>query len=294
MSYFKEQIEKFKQGEPFEGTVDPEIIKAGLADDDLMPVSVALKYETDEVRSETAIMLTQFGFQADEMYALGINILRNKKIVSILIDNGLSETGPVRDFILESIQAYVPGEMINSYGNVLIDELTKRPDPTLLLVIAKGKILEANTNLNDEQQSEAMKDWDEYPLARAALGDKELEKSFIASFKETDNPEEKAEFAKFLAYIGTRAALKALAEEMRTDLILDMTNVMLKSVRLDIAAALAYNYPGKAFLYDNAIMDDDGYARIEKFCEDNFGVTWTNERPEFLTVQGFPSQPAPE
>jgi len=81
---------------------------------------------------------------------------------------------------------------------------------------------------------------------------------------------------------------------MRTDMKIEMINVMIKSVRLDIVAALGYNFPDKEFLYDNAIMDDSGYERVEKFCEKTFGVTWTKERPEFLTVQGFPSQPPAE
>ena len=65
----------------------------------------------------------------------------------------------------------------------------------------------------------------------------------------------------------------------------------LQSVRLDIMAALSYNFPEKAFLYDNAIMNDGDYARVEKFCEETFGIVWKNPRPEFLTIQGFPSEP---
>jgi hypothetical protein len=92
--------------------------------------------------------------------------------------------------------------------------------------------------------------------------------------------------------VGTSAALKALASEMRTDLVVEMPMVMRRSVRVDIVAALSFAFPDKPFLWDNAVSDDEGYARIEAFCEQTFGVRWAKPRPAFLWIQGFPARVA--
>jgi len=294
LEYFNERIEEFKEGGKFRGKIDSDVIVEELTEENIRPAATALKYDTDHVAMQAAKMLVQFGFQKDPMYDSGIRLLRHELIIRTLLQKGLAGMGPLADYILENIQKHTPPEHIARFGPLFIDRLESAPDQTLLLVIAKGKLAKARKILEREENQNRMSGWEEYKIALAALGDEELEAPYIDKFMSTDDPETKARLAAKLGQIGTRTALTALAKEVRTGLVIEMTNVMRKSVRLDIIAALAYNYPDKVFLYNNAITSDEGYERVEEFCRDRFGVTWEKERPDFLTVQGFPSKPAPE
>ncbi len=139
---------------------------------------------------------------------------------------------------------------------------------------------EARKVIEDSIASAGEKVTEEMKIA-AALGDAELEKEFADAFVRENDPVEKGRLARVLGFIGTQTALAALASEMRTDLIDGMPMVSLRSVRLDIVAALSFAFPDKPFFYNNAIMDDSGYERVEKFCETTFGVRWKKESPRF-------------
>ncbi|MFO7914574.1 MAG: hypothetical protein R6U43_02650 [Candidatus Krumholzibacteriales bacterium] len=294
LEYFRKRIEEFREDGKFRGKIDSDVIAEELNEENIRPAATAIKYDTDHVAMQAAKMLVQFGFQLDPLYDSGIKILRDELIIRTLLEKGLNETGPLADYILETIQKHTPPEHIAKFGPLFIDRLESTPDQTLLLIIAKGKVLKARKILEREENQSRMSGWEEYKIALAALGDEELEAPYIDRFMKTDDPETKAGLAAKLGLIGTRNALAALAEEVRTGLVIEMTNVMRKSVRLDIIAAMSYNYPDREFLYDNAITSDEGYQRVEEFCREKFGVTWEKERPDFLTIQGFPSEPAPE
>lgn len=294
LEYFTERIEEFREGGKFRGKIDSDVIAEELTEENIRPAATAIKYDTDHVAMQTAKMLVQMGFQKDPLYDSGIRIFRDELIIKTLLEKGLSEPGTLADYILGTIQKHTPPEHIARFGPLFIDRLESAPDQTLLLVIAKGKIARARKILEREENQSRMSGWEEYIIALAALGDQELEAPYIEKFMNTDDPETKARLAARLGQIGTSGALTALAKEVRTGLVIEMTNVMRKSVRLDIIAALSYNYPDKEFLYDNAINSDQDYARVEEFCREKFGVSWERERPDFLTVQGFPSEPAPE
>jgi hypothetical protein len=294
LGYFVEQIEKFKDGEKFRGKVSSGIAGEELTEEDIRPAAVALKYDTGHVAMQSARMLVQLGFQRDPLFQEGIRILRDELILDTLLKNGLSERGPLADYILEAVRKYTPPEHISGRGKLFLDMLESEPDQTLLLIIAKGKVAGAAKILNREEIRSRCSGWEEYRIALAAMGDEELESSYINEFMQAGDPEKKASLAAVLGRIGTREALTALAKEVRTGLVIEMPNVMRKSVRLDIISALGYNFPDRKFLYDNAITGDEDYARVEEFCRENFGVSWDTERPDFLTVQGFPSEPSPQ
>jgi hypothetical protein len=205
------------------------------------------------------------------------------------LTEAISQAGLARDAALEAVQMRVPPELIAGFGQNLPANLRQWPDSTALLVIAKGKIGNA---LPVVRELEALPRWSKETsllIAKAALGDQAAESQFVAPFLATTDPVEKERLARLVGFIGTRSALTALASQMRSGLIFLQEGNFKRSVRLKIMEALAYNFPDKVFLYDNAIINDNGYERVEQFCEQTFGIQWQTARPAFLAVQGFPT-----
>jgi len=289
----KEQIKKFRAGEEFNGDASAYIVKGQPDSDALRQLREALAKEDDAVREQIFRLIAEIGKRVDPLYEKGGDLIRDRSIINILVNDGLSQTGSAMEFCLDQLQYSVPPAILHDYGEALTGRLRQSPDATLLLVIAKAKPAEAREAVDKLMENPGWAKELETRIASAALGNKEIETEFIKTFLETSDPEEKADYARFLGFIGTPGALKALASEMRTDMVLQMTGVSRRSVRIFIIEGLKYNYPDRTFLYDNAVNSDEDYARIEKFCEEEFGVNYTKDRPPFLWIQGFPSEPPP-
>lgn len=88
----------------------------------------------------------------------------------------------------------------------------------------------------------------------ARLGNKEAADHLIASFLESSDPKTKARLASDLGFVGTRDAAIALAQEMRSPLVIEDANVR-SSIRITIIEALGYIYPDVDLL-------NDGLARM--------------------------------
>ncbi len=293
MTEIKEQIKKFRSGEEFDGDVSMYISNGRPDSDAVNQFREALPKEDDAVREQIFRLIAEIGKETDPLYEKGGGLIRDRSIINILVDDGLSRVGSAMEFCLDQLQYSVPPATLHEYGEALTNDLKRSPDATLLLVIAKAKPSEAREPVDKLMENPGWAKELETRIAAAALGNREIDSEFIRTFLETKDPREKADFARYLGFIGTPEALKALASEMRTDMVLEMTGVSRRSVRIFIIEGLHYNFPDKTFLYDNAVNSDEDYARIEKFCEDEFGVTYTRERPPFLWIQGFPSEPPP-
>ncbi|HEY3836903.1 MAG TPA: hypothetical protein VGL72_10045, partial [Bryobacteraceae bacterium] len=182
--------------------------------------------------------------------------------------------------------------LLKPYGKGFTRELEYRPMTAGFLLIAKAKPPEAEPVVRTLRETPR---WSKDPNARiaaAALGDTELEKECEARFTLTSDPQVKAEAAHTLGLIGTEPALRALASELRTGLVIDKPEAYFKrSVRVDILEALSYNFPDEPALYTTQIHDDSGYERAEQFCQKRLGVSWDHPRPPFLTIGGYPLPP---
>lgn len=286
-----ELLERLRRGERFRGSPDA-LITNGAPDQIALKLFVeALRKDSEAVREQIIKAVVALGRQLDPLHAAGGNLIRNQQIVSLLIKEGLSKPGAARDASLDALQWSVPAELLKEHGAELIANLKRWPDTTLLLVIAKAKLQEASPVVEALGRTPEWSGEEATLIAKAALGDQIIEERFVRAFLETQEAEKKAQWAKTLGLIGTRATLTAVASELRTPLVIEMKMVMQRSVRLDLIAALSYNYPDKPFLFDNAILDDSGYERVEQFAEEEFKVRWEKPRPPFLTIQGFPSEP---
>ena len=282
-------LEEFRRGAEFSGKAG-QLASNGRADRRSISVlAEALRKEPANVREQVVKVLVQLGRETDPLSQSGGQLIRDKEIVKALVSDGLAKTDAARDIALQALQWSVPGGLLEEFGGSLTESLKAAPDETLLLVIAKAKPMWARAVIERLMQHPRWSRAEETRIAKAALGDTALEKEFNQAFLGAEEPREKARLAQVLGFIGTRAALSTLASEMRTPLVIEMPGVYFKSVRVDIVAALSYNYPELAFLWDNAIQDDSGYEKVERFCEETFGTSWKRSRPPYLTIQGLPS-----
>jgi hypothetical protein len=291
LSQAQEQIMKFRAGEEWSGDAGVYLANGRPDAAVLAELRVALGREEEPVREQICRLLAEIGKSADPLFAKGGSIIRDRSVIGILASEGLSRETSARDLCVGYLQDCVPAPVLKEFGKQLSGNLKMWPDTRLLLVIAKAKPPEASEVVDSLMKIPAWAKKPETMIAAAALGDKEIEKYFIGRFREATVPQEKADAARHLGFIGTPAALAALADGMRTPLVIEMTGVSRRSVRIFVIDALRYNYPDKTFLYSNAVRSDADYEVIEKFCEETFGTKWTTERPPFLWIQGFPSEP---
>ncbi|MFH0724839.1 MAG: hypothetical protein V2B19_00540 [Pseudomonadota bacterium] len=289
MKQVEEQIDQFRKGQSAPRNVTA-FVAAGHPDDVAVKgFTEALRTEDAQVRLQIVKLLVDLGRKTDPLYKQGIELIRNQSVIRALLTEAISQAGMARDAALDAVQTRVPPEMIANFSSNLPDNLRQWPDSTALLIIAKGKIGNA---LPVVRELEGMPRWSKETsllIAKAALGDQATENTFVEPFLATTDPVEKERLARLVGFIGTRSALTALASQMRSGLVFLQEGNFKRSVRLKIMEALAYNFPDKIFLHDNAIINDSGYERVEKFCEETFGIQWRTARPPYLAVQGFPT-----
>ncbi len=294
LTKIQELIESFRSGVEFDGDVEP-YVTGGKPDMEAVGrFRTALEREDEPVREQVCRLLGALGKRVDPLYEKGGGMIRDRTIVGILVNDGLSRKGPARDICLDLLQYAVPGHVLKDFGRQMADNLKMYPDATLLLVIAKAKAPEAKDAVDSLMKIPGWAGETETRIAAAALGDREIERSFIERFRAAQEPAEKAELAKLLGLIGTESALREVAAAMRSDMIIEMSGVSSRSIRIYFIEALSYNFPEETFLYDNAVNSDEDYAKVEKFCEERFGVKWKKERPPFLWIQGYPTEPQPD
>jgi len=276
------EIEQLREGRPFGGDIAPFLApEAG----GLELLATELRQNpSPNVRGQVVKALVQIGAKADPQ-----GRLVDRRILSILVgDACLRNDGPCM-VAMDKIAELSPPASIREFGPNLVKLLAKNPSAGLLMAIAKAKILQARPAV---QALKADKIWGKEEIvgiALAALGDHDEEHRFVDEFLRTPDAREKMDLAATLGRIGTRAALEALAHEMRSPLIFEIPAAYEQSVRPDIAKAIHFNYPDKGFLL--VIRDDADYERIEKFCEQEFKTVWKTARPPFLVMQ--PIAPPP-
>lgn len=281
-------IEQFRKGVRYQPPPTAFLKEGKLQAEELEPFGPALRREAGPVREQIVRLLADAGKRSDPMYPVGGQMIRQPRIIKMLVEDGLVQGDLGREAALGAMQQFVPAGLLKPYGKALTNDLKERPGTTAFLLIAKAKPPEAVPVVRKLMAAPRWPKELNARVAAAALWDKDIEKEFIDSFREAADPKEKARLAKVLGWIGTDAALRALADAMRTDLVIEMPRVSRRSVRLDVLAALCYNFPDQQVLYESQLFDDSGYEQAEEFCVKRFGTKWDSPRPPFLTIMGFP------
>lgn len=288
-----EVIEKVRRGETVRRGAEAFLAAGAIDGGALAALGEAVRTTPEPEREGLVRLLVAVGREADPLRPQGGRLIRDPGVIALLVTPSLQLPGGGRDQALDALEGSVPAERLRPFHAAIVEELEKRPGAAVLYLVAKAKPAAARPLLEKLASSPAWGGAEALAIARAALGDEEVAKPLVKLFQDARSPEEKIRLAGVLGRVATPAALAALAGEMRTDLVQEMPSVMKRSVRLDVMGALARSYPDRTFLWSNAIGSDEDYARVEAFCEKEFGTRWTKPRPPYLAVQGFPSSPPP-
>jgi hypothetical protein len=276
------------RGDRFRGDVTP-FVEGGRAEAAALErVARALREERGETREEVARLVVALGVKTDPLAAQGAQVIRDERIVAVLVKDGLARADPAKDVALDALRLNVPVALLRPHTAALLEDLRRAPDASMLLVLARLKPAEAPAALDAlEEREPAWATEAEMALARIALGDVEREQALVDEFEGTLDPDRKAALARDLGRIATEGALRALAASLRSDLIV-RGPYDYRSVRLDILGALVPSFLEEPALLPHRIVRDDDYARAEAWAERRFGITWDRPRPAFLTHKGVP------
>ena len=272
----QEEIEQLRKGGEFHGDISAFKASSTEAIDQLG--AELRRNPSAKVREEIVRAMVRLATDSDPD-----RLMTDRRVLSSLFEEGsiLDDCAYMR--AMDDVAEYTPTEVLAPYGDTLARLAGRTPVSGLFLVIAKAKAIQALPALQARKADPAWIKDESFRIALAALGDQDIERSFIDRFHMTQDASEKMDFARSLGRIGTRSALKALAREMRSPLVFNIPATFDKSVRPAIAQAIHYSYPRNRLLL--IIDSDSDYEKIEKFCEKEFGTTWNTPRPPYLNIR---------
>ncbi len=260
------------------GTIRPEAVAV---------LRQAIRTGDWHTRAQSVRALAAAGQLADPLSLKGVPTLRGEAL-AVIVEEAFRERDVARDYAIDAMLSSTPVEAIREHERALVEALERAPNPELLLLVAKGKLVSARPVVNRLMESGRWAGEEATRIAAAALGNRTIEGSLVTEFTDTQDAERKAHLAKSLGYVGTDAALRALASELRSPLIVGAQSAFARSVRVDILEALRFNFPEEDVLFTNRYSSDADYERAELFCAQRFGTSWSTSRPVYLTVRAEP------
>ena len=281
-------IAAFEKGEDFQPPSTDLIVNGQPEAASLQVLAQALDSKPAEVREQIVLLLVDLGLRTDPLTAAGAEVLRHKEIIRILVEHALQPADLGREAAMDALRKLVRSEDLAPYGDRFTKELRAAPSQEAFLLVAKAKARSAAGLVETLVHAPAWADVEAARVAHAALGDTATEDEFLARGQAASTGQDLARALAPLALIGTERSLKAVAQRLRSPLIITLPGAHDKSVRLDVLDALRYNYPDEPVLYPNNINDDSDYAAAEQFCSRKLGVVYSEARPPFVTYVGHP------
>jgi len=276
---------------------------------DSMATGFAVSLETIEPRPEAVAVIERLGARMAKEpsetrrkslvelvnhYNPGGRWIRDPKIVAALLRGGAARADKARTAALQLLVSKATTDALGPSHTEILRALQVRPTPEALLLVARAKPSGALAAVQAVAASDAAaKGLVEWKVALAANGDRGRETAFLQAFASATDPQEKQRLAGILGNIGTRAALRALAEDMRTPLVYRLGRVFQEPVWIDIAKALVVNFPDRNLPLAPNFAGE--YLVYEAFCQKEFGIRWKVERPPFESAgpleEGFSPVP---
>lgn len=288
MSQAEGVIEQYRRGGEFHPQTPGFFTGGSLKAQEVDALAAALPKQSAYVREQIVRLLVDLGRRADPLFSRGAAILRDPVIIAALTGPALSADDAAREAALSGIHEFVPASALAVHGDSLTRDFERFPSSSSFLVLAKAKPAQARAAVQKIAVTPRWKEDRSARIALAAFGDLAVEQSFTDPFASTQDAGEFARLAQQIGWIGSMTALRALADQVRTSLIFEIPNAVRRSSRLDVIAALSFNFPDEPVLFPNKITSEQSYEAVENFCRSRFGVTWSKPRPPFLTQQPFP------
>jgi len=281
---------RFRGGARFARSTAPFLRDGAIDERALEALHGALASEPDPVAESVARLVVDVGLAVDPQAWAGGTMIRDRRVIAVLASGLARPHGPGRIACLDGLERNVPGALLGELEVRLVAELAARPHATLFLLAAKGKLPSAVGLVRESAATPRWERDEAAAIARAAFGDAGAEGEFLRPFTATTDARQKARFAAALGKVGSERAVVALARALRTPLVIDIPNALERSVRLDVIQALSHVFPDVQLFYFPSITSDESYAAIEAWAEQSFRVTWSEPRPPFLTIAGYPGR----
>lgn len=241
------------------------------------------------VRENIVALLVDMGQRTDPLTPKGADVLRHPQIIALLAGAGLAKPDLGREAAMDALRKLVTRPDLARFEADLVNVLGDAPTEEAFLLVAKAKPQKAKVLVDRLSKLPEWKEVEAAKIARAALGDKDVEDEFLAAADAATDGKALAQALGSLALMGTPRSLKAIAERLRTPLTIHIPGAFEKAVRLNVLEALLYNFPDQPVLYPNNIIAEADYTAAERFCIKTLGVTYTDPPPPFLTYRGYPT-----
>lgn len=288
----QDYIASFKKGQDFQAPAKGVYINGQPDPSALETLGKALAEEDPNVRENIVFLLVEMGKSTDPLTPRGAETLRNQRIIEILANAGLAKPDLGREAAMEALRKLCTRKGLAGFDDQFTNALALEPTEEAFLLVAKAKPQKAKELIERLIKLPRWENLESAKIAQAALGDTEEENRFLEAAKQAKDGESLAVAVGPLALMGTEKAIRFIAENLRSPLVIEISGHMpgksVKSVRLNILDALLYNFPDRPELYPNNIHDDEGYRAAERFCMDTLGVVYRNEAPPFLKFGNIP------
>lgn len=284
----EEYIASFQRGNDFTPPSVGDFIDGQPDEAGLELLRKELVVANPSVRENIVNLLVDMGRQIDSLTPKGADVIQNQSIIALLAGAGLAKDDLGREAAMEALRKLVTQSDLAQYGDAFTEAIKNKPTEEAFLLVAKTKPPQAKGLVERLGVLPKWKEVDAAKIARAALGDKDIEDEFLNDLEEVTDGKVLAQVLGPLALIGTSRSLKAIAEYLRTPLTIDKPGAYEKSVRLNVLDALLYNFPDQPVLYPNNIAKEEDFTAAENFCIRTLGVTYSTPPPPFMTYRGYP------
>jgi len=282
----QDYIEFFRKNGKYYDKQLPGLMIGNQPDPEAMKVlGEALITDNDDVRDRIVRLLQDVAALNFPAYEL-----RTPEVIDLLVGPGFVKQDSGKSNAMELLRLHASPATLSRYGDIFLKALKEDWGGSILLLIAKAKPKGAWEEVDRLSRLPELKDEAVVRIARAALGDKEIEDEYIADAKRKEDAADAEELAKALyplVQIGTPRTLQAVCKRMRSPLIIFPAGSKIqKSVRLEVMEALIYAFPEEYnLLYPDNVTKDEDYIRVEQFCVKATGVQYDGmPRPPFFTT----------
>lgn len=292
----QDYIAAFKRGDDFTPPAKGVFVNGQPDDGALQVLGKELATADPNVREKIVLLLVDMGRISDPLTPRGADAVRHRGILDLLAGPGLAKPDLGREAALEQLRKRANQGDLARYETAFTNALAEEPTNEAFLLVAKAKSQKAKDLVERLIKLPRWENLEAAKIARAALGSKEDEDQFLAVLAAAKDGAALEKALRPVGLIGTPRSLRVIAELLRTPMTVEVggssEGINLKSVRLSVLDALAYNFPEEPSVYPNNINYDEDYRNAERFCTDRLGVVYKTPPPPFFKYGSFPQPPS--
>ena len=254
--------------------------------------NVLLKTESS-YREDVVNALVEIGLKSHPFSNQYIYEINHPQIIGLLFYAATAKYDSASGYTLEKLRNVVAPQNLTENVERDIDFFVRYIESETILTVAKAKPPSAQKVIKAIEGHPAWNKTTEYKILKAAVSSPQDEDEFIQAFTMAKTGEEFVKTLEPLYLSGTSKSLRTMCQYFRSPLLVDWGpsgpyGVPQKSVRLYIMDGFRYNFPDNIIFHSQNVQSDEDYQVVENFCEERFGIQWSEPRPEFLTVLPVP------